>query len=145
MEDIRSILSQFQTKKKKTAPRSGAVQNSMTGPHAEASLSAIPDVFFDEVLHKAKLNRTEIGLLMYLYRQVWCRPNLYRSHGIGPLNSYAEMASILHITLEDLAQQLRTLETYGFIETVRSGQYFVRKYFTEDLDIKYGQDYDQFF
>ena len=145
MEDIRSILSQFRSKKKKTPTRSDAVQDSVTGPHAEASLSAIPDVFFDEVLHKAKLNRNEIGLLMYLYRQVWCRPNLYKSHGIGPLNSYAELASILHITLEDLAQQLRTLENYGFIETVRSGQYFVRKYFTEDLDIKYGQDYDQFF
>jgi DNA-binding MarR family transcriptional regulator len=142
MEDIRSILSQFHSKKK---TGTSEVQKASTGPHAEASASAIPDVFFDEVIHKIKLSRNEIGLLMFLYRQVWCRPNLYKSHGIGPLNSYLEMASLLHITNEELAQQLRTLEKYGFIETVRAGQYFVRKYFTEELDIKYGQDYDLFF
>jgi DNA-binding transcriptional regulator YhcF (GntR family) len=82
---------------------------------------------------------------MFLYRQVWCRPNLYKSHGIGPLNSYAEMASSLHITTEEVSQNLRSLENYGFIETVRSGQYFVRKYFTEELDIKHGQGYNEFF
>ena len=142
MEDIRSILSQFHSKKKGGTTE---VQKASTGPHAEASVSAIPDVFFDEVIHKIKLSRNEIGLLMFLYRQVWCRPNLYKSHGIGPLNSYLEMASHLHVSHEELVQQLRTLETYGFIETVRSGQYFVRKYFTEELDIKYGQDYDLFF
>lgn len=142
MEDIRSILSQFQTKKKSATSE---VQKSSTGPHAEALSSAIPDIFFDEVLHKVKLTRSEIALLMFLYRQVWCRPNLYKSHGIGPLNSYMEMATVLHISHEELGQQLRTLEKYGFIETVRAGQYFVRKYFTEELDIKYGQDYDLFF
>jgi DNA-binding MarR family transcriptional regulator len=142
MEDIRSILSQFHSKKK---TGTSEVQKARTGPHAEASVSAIPDLFFDEVLLRIKLSRNEISLLMFLYRQVWCRPNLYKSHGIGPLNSYLEMANQLHITNEELAQQLRTLEKHGFIETVRSGQYFVRKYFTEELDIKYGQDYDLFF
>ena len=144
MEDIRSILSQFNTKKKKKTAVA-EIQKSGTGPHAEASVSAIPDLFFDEVLQKVKLSRHEIALLMFLYRQVWCRPNLYKSHGIGPLNSYSELAQFLQVTTEELAQELRTLETYGFIETVRAGQYFVRKYFTEALDIKYGQDYDQFF
>lgn len=144
MEDnIRSILSQFHSKK--SHKKDSDVQKSEKGPYAEASSSEIPDLFFDEVLHKFKLTRPEIALLMFLYRQTWCRPNLYKSHGIGPLNSYNDMASFLHITLDELAHQLRSLENYGFIETVRSGQYFVRKYFTEDLDIKYGQDYDQFF
>lgn len=143
MEDnIRSILSQFHSKKR---TKETDVQKSGTGPHAEASSSEIPDVFFDDVLHKVKLTRHEIAVLMFLYRQTWCRPNLYKSHGIGPLNSYLEMANYLHISTEELAQNIRSLETYGFIETVRSGQYFVRKYFTEALDIKYGQDYDQFF
>jgi len=142
MEDIRSILSQFHSKKKQ---QSSDVQKSGTGPHAEASSSEIPDMFFDEILFKFKLTRPEITVLMFLYRQVWCRPNLYRSHGIGPLNSYVEMANYLHITHEELAQNIRSLETYGFIETVRSGQYFVRKYFTEAFDIKHGQDYNQFF
>lgn len=142
MEDIRSILSQFHSKKRTKADE---VQKAVTGPGAEASSSEIPDIFFDEVLHKFKLSRTEITVLMFLYRQVWCRPNLYKSHGIGPLNSYAEMANFLHMPTDEVSQILRSLENYGFIETVRSGQYFVRKYFTEELDFKYGQDYNQFF
>jgi DNA-binding MarR family transcriptional regulator len=142
MTDIRSVLSQFHSKKKQ---KESDVQKSETGPHAEASSSVIPDVFFDDVLQKHKLTRHEITVLMFLYRQVWCRPNLYKNHGIGPLNSYLEMANYLHLTTEELAQNIRSLETYGLIEVVRSGQYFVRKYFTEALDIKYGQDYDQFF
>jgi DNA-binding transcriptional ArsR family regulator len=142
MEDIRSVLSQFHSKKKRAA---GDVQKSTVGPHAKASSSEIPDVFFDDILQKIKLNRPEISLLMLLYRQVWCKPNLYKSHGIGPLNSYAELSSTLNLTHEELSYHLRALENYGFIETVRSGQYFVRKYFTEEFDTMFGQDYDQFF
>jgi len=141
MEDIRSILSQFHSKKQKRED----VQKSQVGPHAKAVTSEIPDVLFDIVLQKFKLTRPEITLLMYLYRQVWCRPNLYKAHGIGPLNSYTELASNLKISNEELSHHLRSLENYGFIETVRSGQYFVRKFFTEDLDYEFGQDYDQFF
>lgn len=143
MEDIRSILSQFHSKKK--TKNSDVQKSGEDGPTTEASLSAIPDLFFDDILHRYKLTRPEITLLMFLYRQVWSRPNLYKSHGIGPLNSYVEMAQLLHFSQEELSQYLRSLENYGFIETVRSGQYFVRKYFTEELDNKYGQDYDQFF
>lgn len=142
MGDIRSILSQFHSKKK---INESATQKSSTGPLAEASLSNIPDVFFDDVLSKVKLTRSEITVLMFLYRQVWCRPNLYKTHGIGPLNSYAEMATYLHITNDELTHNLRSLENYGLLETVRAGQYFVRKYFTAALDIKYGQNYDEFF
>lgn len=142
MEDIRSILSQFHSKKK---DKQSDVEKSGTAPRSEASSSEIPDIFFDEILHKYKMTRPEIALLMFLYRQVYCRPNLYKSHGIGPLNSYVEMAAYLHISHEELTHHLRSLENYGFIETVRSGQYFVRKFFTESLDLKFGQDYDQFF
>lgn len=140
MEDIRSVLSQFHSKKKKPD-----VRKSGTGSIDLASCSEIPDLFFDVVLLKFKLSRPEIALLMFLYRQTWCRPNLYKSHGIGPLNSYVDLANHLQFSQDELSHNLRSLENYGFIETVRSGQYFVRKYFTEELDTKYGQDYDQFF
>jgi DNA-binding MarR family transcriptional regulator len=140
MEDIRSVLSQFNLKKKKSE-----TQKSESRPSEIASFSEIPDVFFDKVLGRFKLTRNEIIVLMTLYRQTWCRPNLYKSHGIGPLNSYTELASNIQITTDELSHCLRSLENYGFIETVRSGQYFVRKYFTVELDQQYGQDYDQFF
>lgn len=142
MEDsIRAILSQFNTRKRKEV----SPEKSGVGPFAVATSSEIPDLFFDIVLQNTKLNRHEISLLMYLYRQIWCRPNLYKAHGIGPLNSYAEMCSILQISHEQLMTDLRSLENFGLIETVRTGQYFVRKYFTEDLDRQYGQNYDEFF
>lgn len=140
MEDIRSVLSQFS--KKKTENNT---QKSGVGPNAVASSSEIPDIFFDVILQKFKLNRQDITLLMYLYRQVYCRPNLYKSHGIGPLNSYSELSTTLGMTTEELGTHLRSLENFGFIETVRSGQYFVRKYFTESMDQQYGQSYDEFF
>lgn len=142
MEDIRSVLSQFNTKKKRDQEE---VQSASTGPVQNASSSEIPDVFFDVILQQYKLNRQEISLLMLLYRQVWCRPNLYKSHGIGPLNSYSDLCANLGFSSEDLGTFLRNLERYGFIETVRAGQYFVRKYFTEVLDLQYGQNYDEFF
>lgn len=143
MEDnIRSVLTQFQSKKKRG---SSEVQTSTKGPTKEASCSEIPDVFFDVIIQKYRLNRLDIAVLMHLYRQVWSRPNLYRSHGIGPLNSYVEMAAVLGISHEELGQHIRALENYGLVETVRSGQYFVRKFFTEDLDSEFGQNYDEFF
>ncbi len=141
MEDIRAILSQFHSKKRKD----NDIQKSGLGPADTPVASEIPDVFFDIVLQKYKLNRHEIALLMQLYRQVWCRANLYKSHGIGPMNSLAELSQGLQLSIEDLHHHIRSLENYGFIETVRSGQYFVRKYFTEDLDRKYGQNYNDFF
>jgi hypothetical protein len=141
MENIRSVLSKFNSKKKLNEE---SVQKAPAGPAKTASISEIPDVFFDIILQKFKLNRIEISLLMLLYRQVWCRPNLYKSHGIGPLNSYNELSLNLNISSDELGVSLRALENYGLIETVRSGQYFVRKYFTEVLDLQYGQNYDEF-
>ena len=81
---------------------------------------------------------------MYLYRQTWCRPNLHKKHGISPMVSHKVAADAMDISLEILHQTLRRLESFGFIETIRSGQYFVRKYFTEENDKKYGQSYDNF-
>ncbi len=141
MEDIRSVLSQFRSKKKDGPD----VQKSGLKPHKTPINSEIPDVFFDVILKDFKLNRQEISLLMFLYRQVWCRPNLYKSHGIGPLNSYTELCTNLRFTTEELGSFLRALENFGLIETVRSGQYFIRKYFTEELDRQFGQNYDEFF
>lgn len=141
MEDIRSVLSQYHSKKK----RGEDVQKSNVGPYDRPVISEIPDVFFDDILLHFKLSRAEISLLMLLYRQIWCRPNLYRPYGIGPLNSYNDMSTALGCNNEELGHHLRSLENYGLIETIRSGQYFVRKFFTENLDVKYGQHYDEFF
>lgn len=143
MEDIRSVLSQFHSKKKREDTQ--AVDKGEIRPLSTPQTSEIPDMFFDEILKLHKLSRSEITLLMYLYRQVWCRPNLYREHGIGPLNSYNGLAMDLGVSIEELGNCLRSLETYRLIETVRSGQYFVRKYFTEENDQRYGQFYNDFF
>lgn len=138
MEDIRSLLSQYRARTNKEGAKAPLKSSSTEIP----TLSEIPDIFFDEILPQMKLTRVETALLMLLYRQVWCRPNLYRSHGIGPLNSYLEISRLLNIEQEDVIQSLRSLENYGFIQAIRAGQYFVRKFFTEHNDIKYGQHYE---
>ena len=139
MEDIRSIIVQHIPKKSSTP------SGSSRGSHLSiATTSEIPDIFFDEVLIQFKLSRVEILVLMLLYRQVWCRPNLFKEFGIGPVQTYTDMASGLQIPLEVLQQTLRVLENHGFIETIRAGQYFVRKYFTADNDARFGQSYNDF-
>lgn len=138
MDDLRSILSSHHTKAKKD-------DTDIEAPSKpEPTVSEIPDIFFDEILPTYKLNRIEICLLMILYRGVWCRPNLYRKYGIGPLNSHVELAKSLEIGNDVLLQSLKNLENLGFIETIRSGQYFVRKYFTEENDRTFNQTYDNF-
>lgn len=139
MEDLRSILSSHSSKQGSSA---GALE-SIEG-NVKATTSEIPDLFFDEILIHFKLTRVEILLCMYLYRVTWCRPNLYKKFGIAPILSHTEIATKLDITMEVLHQSLRRLEAFGFIETIRSGQYFVRKYFTEENDKKYSQTYDNF-
>ena len=57
------------------------------------STSEIPDLFFDEIVVQYKLSRIDIVVLMYLYRKVWCRPNLFKLHGISPLLSHQVMES----------------------------------------------------
>lgn len=106
--------------------------------------SEIPDLFFDEILINHKLSRGEIMVLMYLYRRVWCKANLYKEYGISQLLSHTEMATNLSLPMEQIHQSLRKLEDWRFISTIRSGQYFVRKYFTKDNDERFGQTYDDF-
>ena len=139
MEDIRSILSSHHSKTNASAKVVKA-----TNGEISATTSEIPDLFFDEILIQIKLTRTEILLLMYLYRMTWCKPNLHRKYGIAPIMSHFEMGKSLDVSSEILHQTIRKLEGFGFIETIRSGQYFVRKYFTEENDRKYGQTYDNF-
>jgi hypothetical protein len=137
LEDIRSLLSQYKERKSDSDGEAVLEVGSATPTHCE-----IPDVFIDEILPTTKLTRSEISLLMLLHRQVWGRPNLYRSHGIGPLNSYQELGRLLHLEQDELIHALRSLEHQGFIQTIRSGQYFVRKYFTEANDLRFAQRYE---
>ena len=137
-DNIRSILSMY--KSRTTKDEANAPEREVA--HETPTLSEIPDVFFDEVLPQFKLSRSEISVLMLLYRQVWCRANLYRSHGIGPLNAYHDLARLLNMSQDEVIHAIRTLEGHGFIQTIRAGQYFVRKFFTEQNDTKYGQHYE---
>ena len=140
MEDLRSILSSHHSKAGSTTTDAIKTIND----EVNATTSEIPDLFFDEILVKVKLTRTEVLILMYLYRITWCKPNLHRKFGIAPIISHTELSKTLDISNEILHQTVRRLEGFNFIETIRSGQYFVRKYFTEELDRKYGQTYDNF-
>lgn len=139
MVDLHSILADHRSKDDSVSSSDFADSQS-----SDPSVSEIPDLFFDDVLQKFKLTRVEIMVLMYLYRRVWCRPNLYKTHGISPLMSHTDMANNLTLHLEDVYHALRHLEEYNFISTIRSGQYFVRKYFTKDHDDFFAQTYDDF-
>ncbi|MCK5072987.1 MAG: helix-turn-helix transcriptional regulator [Bacteriovoracaceae bacterium] len=139
MPDLHTILADH---------RSGRKENVSDANRDEdvfrASMSEIPNIFFDQILKRFKLSRIEIVVLMFLYRQVWCRPNLYKIYGISQLLSHTEMARVLGLSLEEVHHALRQLEDYRFMETVRSGQYFVRKYFLKEYDEHYCQTYDDF-
>lgn len=139
MEDLRSILTSHHSKNSADAGAIKAINDEV-----KATTSDIPDLFFDDILLQYKLTRIEILLLMYLYRITWCKPNLHRKYGIAPIISYTDLAKTLDISNEILHQTIRRLEGFSFIETIRSGQYFVRKYFAEEYDRKYGQTYDNF-
>ncbi|EQC48053.1 hypothetical protein [Bacteriovorax sp. Seq25_V] len=110
----------------------------------EPTTSEIPDVFFDNILVNFKLSRLETIVLMYLYRKVWCRSNMYQKHGISQLLSLTDMVKQLDFKIEEIHSAIRKLENFGFIVTIRIGQYFVRRYFTKDLDAQFGQTYDDF-
>lgn len=146
MVDIHTIIADHTPRKRRDLSDVEASETAKsTGSNIVIpTISEIPDIFFDDILVELKLGRVEIMVIMYLYRRVWCRPNLYKVHGISQLLSHTEMAKSLHLSIEDIYQALRKLEHTGFISTVRSGQYFVRKYFTREWDEKYGQTYDDF-
>ena len=115
-------------------------KNKSLGP----SSSEIPDLFFDQILVEYKLSCIEIMALMYLYRQVWCRPNIYKEYGISQLLSHGDMAIHLNMSVADIHKALEKIEEYGFISSIRSGQYFVRRYFSKKNDHYYAQTYDSF-
>ena len=123
MEDLRTILSSHHSKIDEKDTKVKAANSDSI-----ASLAEIPDLFFDEILIRFKLNRIDILVLMYLYRVTWCRANLHRKHGITPMISHTEFAESIEISIDVLHQTLNRLEGFSFIETIRSGQYFVRKY-----------------
>jgi len=140
MVDLQSILAEHRSKKKL-----GNVNDKGGGAaQLEASVSEIPDVFFDKIIVDHKLTRIEILVLMYIYRRVWCFPNLHRAHGISQLMSHTEMAKNLGIVIEDVYSALRKLEEYDMIKTIRAGQYFSRRFFTKEIDDIFEQKYDDF-
>ncbi|MCR9205147.1 MAG: hypothetical protein NXH75_11245 [Halobacteriovoraceae bacterium] len=139
MVDIHEIIAGHKSRK---SPRGSELQNRTDSK--QPTTSEIPDIFFDEILVDYKLNRIEILVIMYLYRRVWCRPNLYKEFGISQLMAHTEIAKQLNLSIDEIYHALRKLEELGFIGTIRSGQYFVRKYFTKEHDEKFGQSYDDF-
>lgn len=141
MVDLQSILHSHRSKgNQKDTQHEGGDETYKAKP----TLAEIPDLFFDQVIVDYKLSRIEILVLMYIYRRVWCYPNLHRDHGISPMMSHTEMARVLHLAIEDVYSALRKLEEHEFIKTIRAGQYFVRRYFTKALDEELGQSYSDF-
>lgn len=140
MVDIHSILADHRSKGKTDNNGQHVGDNHEHGP----STSEIPDIFFDKIIVDFKLSRMEILVLMYIYRRVWCFPNLHRSHGISQMMSHTEMAKNLGLAIEDIYSALRKLEEYDFIRTIRAGQYFSRRFFSKELDLAFGQTYDDF-
>ena len=69
---------------------------------------------------------------------------MYQKHGISQLLSLTDMVKQLDFKIEEIHSAIRKLENFGFIVTIRIGQYFVRRYFTKDLDFQFGQTYDDF-
>ena len=136
--DIHSVLQNHLVKQ--------TVENSFPEEKKDSlvSESLIPDVFFDDILSQYKLNRMEIMLMMFLYRKTWCGEQPYQKYGVSPAITHTEMAKIQGLEREDVYRVMRKLEFLALIEPVRNGQYFVRRYFTENLDEKYGQIYKQF-
>ncbi len=140
MVDLHSILADHRSKTK----MDDTVDHGPTEQHVASSSSEIPDVFFDKIIVDHKLNRIEILVLMYIYRRVWCYPNLHRSHGISQMMSHTEMAKKIGVAIEDVYSALRKLEEFDFIRTIRAGQYFSRRFFSKEMDDQFGQSYDDF-
>ena len=137
MVDLQSILQSHKGK-------DGDAEVSSHAPDQKPTLSPIPDIFFDRVLVEYKLSRVDVLILIYLYRRVYCRPNMYQQHGISQLLSLTDMVNQLEVGLDEIHNCVRKLEKFGFISTIRVGQYFVRRFFTREYDEMYCQTYDDF-
>jgi hypothetical protein len=139
MVDIHSVIARHKSKKPSRFDK--IVRSS---DKLKPTTSEIPDLFFDEIVVEFKLSRMEIAVLMYLYRRVWCKPNLFKLHGISPLLSHQTMSEQTHLSIEEIYNSITKLESLGFLQTIRSGQYFVRRYFTHENDEQFKQSYDDF-
>ena len=139
MVDIHSIIAKHKPHQDQRESKS-----IRTDDRRPPTTSEIPDVFFDEIVVEYKLSRIEIMVLMYLYRRVWCRPNLFKEHGISPLLSHQKMSERTHLSIDEIHNAIVKLESLAFLSIIRSGQYFVRRYFTKDNDEHYSQFYDDF-
>ncbi|MBC7540819.1 MAG: hypothetical protein H7281_18505 [Bacteriovorax sp.] len=140
MVDLQSILAEHRSKKMEDSSHN----KSGGGPQLKPTSSEIPDIFFDKIIVDFKLSRIEILVLVYIYRRVWCFPNLHRSHGISQMMSHTEMAKNLSLAIEDVYSALRKLEEYDMIRTIRAGQYFSRRFFSKEMDKVFEQTYDDF-
>jgi len=138
MSDIQRVIADHNFKD--SNKKESEVQENMPVPR----IAEIPCLFFDEIMTSFKLARHDIIVLMYLYRRVWCAPNLFKIHGISPLMSHQLMADETSLSINNIYDSLSKLESFGFLSTIRSGQYFVRRYFTKENDEKFSQFYDDF-
>jgi hypothetical protein len=141
MVDLQSILAEHRSKKMVGSPHN---KSGGGGVQLKPTSSEIPDIFFDKIIVDFKLSRIEILVLVYIYRRVWCFPNLHRSHGISQMMSHTEMAKNLSLAIEDVYSALRKLEEYDMIRTIRAGQYFSRRFFSKEMDEVFEQTYDDF-
>ena len=140
MDELHSILAHHHGKGRTSSK--GGVRPDQA--HKIPTHSDIPDLLFDEILVENKMARGEIMVLIFIYRQVWCRPNFFKTYGYSPVMSYEDMAKKIGLGLDELFSAIRRLESLKLIETIRAGQYFIRKYLTEDRDTEYGIGYDDF-
>ena len=141
MTEIRRVLDKIP---KKLIKETGSNEPLPTETIIEQCFLEIPEIFFEEILDEYPLSRNEIRILLFLYRQVWCYPNLYSKYGISNLNNLLEMSKRFDMGYNDLHKVLKRLEEYEFIQTIRSGQYFVRRYFLPEFDELFKQEYDDF-
>jgi DNA-binding MarR family transcriptional regulator len=143
MEDLKTVLDRHPTKEILTSTSNAPIGGSRKDKEADLYVK-LPTILFDKVLLEHKLTRIELMVLICLYRRVWSVPNINKKHGISEVLSHKEIINELQIDSHELYHSIRKIETLGFIETIRAGQYFVRKYFTKQNDSDNGQTYDDF-
>ena len=106
MTEIRQVLEKIPPKKSEDALNS---ESKISDNFSEIVFIDIPEVFFEEILERFSLSRNEIRVLMYLYRQVWCYPNLYEKYGISHLNDLLDLSKKFNLSYNDLHKTLKNL------------------------------------
>lgn len=146
MSELKTILDSWRPKKSSHShiADKNVSSSSPSNLSDKTEFLEIPDIFFDQILVSMKLKRVEILILVHLYRVVWSRPNLYREYGISQMISYTDLSKRFDVELDEVYQSICKLESFSLIETIRPGQYFVRRFFLEEYDSFYGQSYGDF-